>query len=80
VRVRDNGSGMEPSLVPKVFDLFTQGDRTPDRSQGGLGLGLTLVKLLFVFHPPPYRDRIRIVYTLPASTLPLAQCRSICTS
>jgi signal transduction histidine kinase len=46
VRVRDNGSGMKAELVPKVFDLFTQGERTPDRSQGGLGLGLTLVKRL----------------------------------
>jgi hypothetical protein len=37
VRVRDNGSGMKAELVPKVFDLFTQGERTPDRSQGGPG-------------------------------------------
>jgi PAS domain S-box-containing protein len=50
VRVRDNGSGMKADLVPKVFDLFTQGDRTPDRSQGGLGLGLTLVKRLVEMH------------------------------
>ncbi len=50
VRVRDNGAGMAPSLVPKVFDLFTQGDRMPDRSQGGLGLGLTLVKRLVEMH------------------------------
>jgi two-component system CheB/CheR fusion protein len=50
VRVRDNGSGMASDLVPKVFDLFAQGQRTPDRSQGGLGLGLTLVKRLVGMH------------------------------
>jgi PAS domain S-box-containing protein len=50
VRVRDNGAGMQADLVPKVFDLFTQGERTPDRSQGGLGLGLALVKRLVEMH------------------------------
>jgi PAS domain S-box-containing protein len=50
VRVCDNGSGMKPDLVPRVFDLFTQGERTLDRSQGGLGLGLTLVKRLVEMH------------------------------
>ncbi len=50
IRVRDNGPGMPAGLVPRVFDLFTQGDRTPDRSQGGLGLGLTLVKRLVEMH------------------------------
>src|SRR5262249_28839464 len=50
VRVRDNGSGMKAELVPKVFDLFTQGERTLDRSQGGLGLGLALVKGLVEMH------------------------------
>jgi len=48
--VRDNGSGMPPDLVPNVFDLFTQGARTLARSQGGLGLGLTLVKRLVDLH------------------------------
>jgi two-component system CheB/CheR fusion protein len=50
VRVRDSGQGMKAELVPKVFDLFTQGERTPHRSQGGLGLGLTLVKRLVEMH------------------------------
>lgn len=50
VRVRDNGSGIKPELLPRVFDLFTQGERTLDRSQGGLGLGLTLVKRLVEMH------------------------------
>lgn len=48
--VSDNGSGIAPSLLPHVFDLFTQGERTPDRAQGGLGLGLALVKSLTTLH------------------------------
>ncbi|MEH6435445.1 hybrid sensor histidine kinase/response regulator [Massilia sp. DD77] len=50
LRVRDNGSGMPADLVPNVFDLFTQGARTLARSQGGLGLGLALVKKLVELH------------------------------
>lgn len=50
VRVRDNGSGMTADLVPRVFDIFTQGERSLDRSQGGLGLGLALVKRLVEMH------------------------------
>jgi signal transduction histidine kinase/ActR/RegA family two-component response regulator len=48
--VSDNGSGMPAELLPNVFDLFTQGARTLARSQGGLGLGLTLVKRLVELH------------------------------
>lgn len=43
IKVVDNGSGIPAALLPCIFDLFTQGDRTPDRAQGGLGLGLSLV-------------------------------------
>lgn len=50
VRVKDNGSGIAPTLLPHVFDLFTQGERTPDRAQGGLGLGLSLVKNITALH------------------------------
>jgi len=50
VTVRDDGIGMAPDLVERVFDLFTQAERTPDRSQGGLGLGLALVKSLVELH------------------------------
>jgi PAS domain S-box-containing protein len=48
--VRDQGIGMEPGLSPHVFDLFTQAKRSSDRSQGGLGLGLALVKHLVELH------------------------------
>jgi signal transduction histidine kinase/ActR/RegA family two-component response regulator len=46
VAVEDNGIGIAPALLPHIFDLFTQAERSPDRSQGGLGLGLALVKSL----------------------------------
>lgn len=48
--VSDNGIGMDPELVPRVFDLFAQAERTSDRTQGGLGIGLALVKTLVQLH------------------------------
>ncbi len=50
ISVRDTGSGISPEMLPRVFDLFTQIDRHADRSQGGLGIGLTLVKSLVELH------------------------------
>ena len=50
LRVRDNGIGIGADLLPVVFDLFTQAQRTPDRAQGGLGLGLALVRKLVELH------------------------------
>jgi CheY-like chemotaxis protein len=50
IRVRDTGIGIEPELLPHVFDLFTQAFTNVDRSQGGLGIGLTLVKNLVELH------------------------------
>jgi CheY-like chemotaxis protein len=50
VRVHDNGMGIEASLLPHIFDLFFQSERGLDRSEGGLGLGLTLVKKLVESH------------------------------
>jgi signal transduction histidine kinase/CheY-like chemotaxis protein len=48
--VNDDGIGMEPELVSRVFELFAQAERTSDRSQGGLGLGLALVRSLVGLH------------------------------
>jgi signal transduction histidine kinase len=48
--VGDNGMGIPAELLPRIFDLFTQGERNVDRSVGGLGLGLTLVKTLVTLH------------------------------
>jgi signal transduction histidine kinase len=50
IAVRDSGQGIDPSVLPYIFDLFTQAERTPDRSQGGLGIGLALVKNLVALH------------------------------
>jgi PAS domain S-box-containing protein len=49
-RVRDNGIGIPAEMLARVFDLFTQIDHSLDRSQGGLGLGLTLVRSLVEMH------------------------------
>jgi PAS domain S-box-containing protein len=50
IKVEDNGIGMEASLVARAFDLFSQAERTSDRSSGGLGLGLALVRSLTELH------------------------------
>ena len=50
INVRDDGIGIEPEMTDRVFDLFAQAERTPDRSSGGLGLGLALVKSLIELH------------------------------
>lgn len=48
--VEDDGIGIDQSLLPHIFELFSQAKRSPDRSQGGLGLGLALVKSLVELH------------------------------
>lgn len=48
--VCDSGSGIAPEVLPHIFDLFAQGERTLDRAQGGLGLGLTVVRRLVHLH------------------------------
>lgn len=50
LHVSDTGVGIEPDLLPRVFDLFVQGPRTIDRSPGGLGIGLTVVRNLVEMH------------------------------
>ena len=49
-RVIDEGIGIDPEVVPYIFDLFVQGDSTIDRAKGGLGIGLTLVRRLAELH------------------------------
>ena len=49
-RVRDPGVGIDAQLLPHLFELFLQGDRTLDRTEGGSGVGLTIVKLLVDMH------------------------------
>jgi CheY-like chemotaxis protein len=50
IRVRDNGVGIPAGALPHIFDLFAQADRSLDRAQGGLGIGLTVVKSLVEMH------------------------------
>nr|GEU28281.1 two-component sensor histidine kinase bacteria, putative [Tanacetum cinerariifolium] len=50
ISVADNGVGIAADLLPRIFELFTQGARTPDRAQGGLGLGLALVHSMAELH------------------------------
>lgn len=50
IRIRDNGEGIDSELLPRLFDLFTQADRSLAHSQGGLGIGLSLVRTLVGLH------------------------------
>jgi PAS domain S-box-containing protein len=50
LRVKDTGVGMPEQLLERVFDLFAQGERTLDRSEGGLGIGLTLARRIVMLH------------------------------
>ncbi len=50
VSVRDEGTGIRPELLPYIFDLFVQGDRSLERTSGGLGIGLTVVRRLVELH------------------------------
>jgi signal transduction histidine kinase len=50
IRVRDTGVGIPEKLLPRLFDLFVQSEQSLDRAQGGLGIGLTLVKKLTEMH------------------------------
>ena len=50
LRVRDNGIGIAPDMLPRIFDLFVQVDHASTKAQGGLGIGLTLVRNLVEMH------------------------------
>ena len=50
IALSDTGAGMSPELLPRIFDLFVQSERTLDRAQGGLGIGLSVVKKLLQMH------------------------------
>jgi CheY-like chemotaxis protein/two-component sensor histidine kinase len=50
IEVRDDGAGISPEQLPQIFELFVQGERSLDRSQGGLGIGLSIVKRLVEMH------------------------------
>jgi PAS domain S-box-containing protein len=50
VRIRDSGQGIDPELLPNIFDLFRQGERTLHDARGGLGIGLTIVHRILQLH------------------------------
>jgi two-component system, chemotaxis family, CheB/CheR fusion protein len=50
VEVRDTGIGMDPELLPRVFDMFVQGDSSLERAQAGLGIGLTVARAVVDLH------------------------------
>jgi PAS domain S-box-containing protein len=50
IRVKDNGVGIPEHLIANIFDLFAQGERTLDRAEGGLGIGLTLARRIVALH------------------------------
>jgi PAS domain S-box-containing protein len=77
IRVRDSGVGISPELRTRIFDLFTQGSRTLDRADGGLGIGLTLVERLVALHGGTVEVRSEganqgseFIVRLPAVTAP----------
>jgi CheY-like chemotaxis protein len=82
--VEDSGVGISPELLPRIFDLFVQGEREPDRAQGGLGVGLTLVRRLTELHggrveaasEGPGRGSV-FTLRLPLAAAPLATATSL---
>lgn len=79
VTVRDNGIGIPPEQLHAVFDMFTQVNRSSRRSQGGLGIGLTLVKSLVISHSGRVEARTlapgagtEFIVELPVAAAPLA--------
>jgi len=76
VAVRDNGTGIAPEVLPHIFDLFTQGPRSLARSEGGLGVGLNVVRNLVSMHGGTVKAKSegpgqgsRFVVRLPACAL-----------
>jgi signal transduction histidine kinase/DNA-binding response OmpR family regulator len=80
ISVRDQGAGIDPAFLPHIFDLFAQADQSLDRSQGGLGIGLTLVKHLVELHGGHVSARsggvgrgTEVTIHLPAQLAPAAE-------
>ena len=84
VTVQDSGIGLSPETLPRVFELFTQVDRSMERAQGGLGIGLALVKRLVEMHGGTVsaasdgpdlgcRFTVRLPLTLEPPSVPLAE-------
>jgi signal transduction histidine kinase/CheY-like chemotaxis protein len=83
LRVRDSGKGIPPEMLTRIFDLFMQGDVSLDRSEGGMGIGLTLVRKLTELHGGSVRAYSRgagsgseFVIRLPLAAPPPAEVPS----
>jgi len=83
VSILDDGLGIAPEMLPYVFDLFAQAKRTLDRSQGGLGIGLTLVRTLVNLHggsveahSPGLGRGCEFIVHLPLNPRPVASPRA----
>ena len=74
LRVRDNGIGIAPHMLPRIFELFVQVDHASTKAQGGLGIGLTLVKNLVEMHDGIVRGPQRRAWARGASSS--CGCRS----
>jgi len=84
ISVKDQGAGIDPVFLPHIFDLFAQADQSLDRSQGGLGIGLTLVKHLVELHGGRVAARsegvgrgTEITVYLPAQLAPAGEAPSL---
>jgi PAS domain S-box-containing protein len=79
ISIRDSGIGISADLLPHIFDLFTQADRSLDRSQGGLGIGLALVKHVVAMHQGTIESHSTLgqgsefIVTLPVALSPRPQ-------
>jgi PAS domain S-box-containing protein len=86
IRVKDTGVGIPPEALPRIFEMFTQVDRSPGRAQGGLGIGLSLVRGLVELHggsvsahsegPGKGSEFVVRLPALPARTQPPARARA----
>jgi two-component system CheB/CheR fusion protein len=84
ISVKDNGAGIAADIQPFIFDLFTQGFRSLDRSQGGLGIGLSLVRTIVEMHGGSVKVRSKgvgfgseFIVMLPLSSAPLSEPTSV---
>lgn len=78
VSVEDDGEGFSQELLPRICDLFSQAERTPDRSQGGLGLGLALVLSLVRLHGGSVTAFSRPVSTTMSRSRSIRKPSSVC--
>jgi two-component system CheB/CheR fusion protein len=85
--VRDNGEGIDPEALPRMFDMFTRGDLAKTRSQGGLGVGLALARRLAAMHGGRLEGRsdgpgrgTEMILRLPQAAAPTTVASSPCAS